>query len=286
MLKVTWFVPPAIHIVAKRRGILARSDLMLDAVQTASSDEQYEDLCAGRRDVAVTAMDNVIAWNRRGRFDDFRIVAQVEATTALSLVSKPGFENVAALKNCHLLVDSAENGFVVALRALLHDAGVSFDECTISSAGGVKQRLSSLVEGLGDATLLGSPFTEMAEQAGLRRLADVDKLYPEFPGQGVVVRAANLLACQDELGPWLDALEQARGICRSETEIAIADLLEEGAPPALAASLVGAVGGDLMPATEGLRLLIGQRRALGLVGGDATDAELVDMRFFSQPSNR
>jgi ABC-type nitrate/sulfonate/bicarbonate transport system substrate-binding protein len=278
VLKAIWFVPPVIQGHAERRGLLERAGLTVEGTLTRSSDEQFEALRDGRQDAAVTAMDNVIMWNRRPGGGDFRIVAQVEANTGISLVAQVGFGSIAALAGERLLVDSAENGFVVALRALLADAGVDFAACDVIEAGGVKDRFDRLLAGEGAATLLGPPFTEIAEAKGLRRLADADAVYPGFPGQGLVVRQRLIDQRGDDLGCWLGALEQARSECRAQPEAVAAGLAASGLPQPVAERLAGFVGERLTPSPEGLELLIGQRRRLGLPGGDASRDTLVDLR--------
>lgn len=276
MLRVIWFVPPALQVVAERRGFLADAGVTIQAAQTGSSDEQFEALRDGRQDVAMTAMDNVIMWNRRPGGGDFRIVGQVEATTAISLFACPAFDTIAALRGSRVLVDSAENGFVIALMALLADAGVAFGECTVVPAGGVKERFARLVEGDGDATLLGPPFDAMAEQAGMRRLADVDAAYPAFPGQGIVVRSGMYPERYAEMVRWLGALERARGECRRDPASAAEDLAATGLHAAIAARLAGAVADGLATDRAGVELLIAQRRQLGLPGADDGFEDLVD----------
>ena len=133
-------------------------------------------------------MDNVIHWNHRPGPRDFVVVAQVEATTPLCLVGARNIKGVHDLKGANILVDASENGFVIALRAMLDNTGLMFGDYSLTSIGGVKERFSALVEGKGDATLLGPPFDCLAIQQGLSRLASVQTMYPEFPGQGVVVR--------------------------------------------------------------------------------------------------
>lgn len=278
MLKTIWFVPPVIQVHAERRGLLERGGVAVEGTLTRSSDEQFEALRDGRQDAAVTAMDNVIMWNRRTGGGDFRIVAQVEANTGISLVAQAGFGSVAALAGRRLLVDSVENGFVVALRALLADEGVEFEACEVIEAGGVKDRLDRLLAGEGDATLLGPPFTEMAEAKGFRRLADVDAAYPGFPGQGLVVRQNLIEQRGEELGRWLGALDQARSECRAQPEAVAAGLAASGLPRAVAERLAGFVGETLTPSPEGVELLIGQRRRLGLPGGDVSSDALIDLR--------
>jgi len=272
MLKVMWFVPPAIHAVADSGGLLAAYGLHVEGIPTGSSDQQYEALLAGECDVAVTAMDNVILWNRRGRGDDFRIVAQVERTTSIALVARPEFTTVASLDGGRLLVDSVENGFVIALRMMLDDAGIAFDACTVLPAGGVKERFAALIAGDGDATLLGPPFLGMAEAAGMQCLAHADRAFPGFPGQGIVVRTGQLGDRRDEIVRWLAALEQARADIVADPLA----LMPRGATLPVATALVDAVSTTLVPDPAGIDLLVAQRRHLGLPGADAVYSTLVD----------
>lgn len=276
MLNVIWFVPPALEVVAERRNFLADAGVTIQAAQTASSDEQFEALRDGRQDVAVTAMDNVILWQRRPGGEDLRIVGQIEATTAISLFARPDFGAIPQLQRGRLLVDSAENGFVIALMALLADGGVRLTDCSFVPAGGVKERFAALLDGQGDATLLGPPFDGMAEQAGMRRLADVDVAYPGFPGQGIVLRAGLAPERRAEVVRWLRALERARAECRRDAASAAWDLAAAGVPPPVAEKLVGAAADKLAVDRAGVELLIGQRARLGLPGADATFEDLTD----------
>src|SRR3954471_17609439 len=115
VVRITWFVPPALATLAQRRGLSSAEAVQLKAVLTTSSDAQFDALTRGEMDLAVTAMDNVIGWNRRGAGWDFRMLAQVEQTTPLSVIGRPQVGSAADLEGRTVLVDSAENGFVVAL---------------------------------------------------------------------------------------------------------------------------------------------------------------------------
>lgn len=277
-LKAIWFVPPVIAGAADRAGFCAAAGVTAEGVLTRSSDEQFEALRDGRMDAAVTAMDNVILWNRRAGGSDLRIVAQIEANTGISLFARPEFTSATDLAGRRVLVDSPYNGFVVVLRAMLADAGVDWAGCEIVEAGGVKERFDQLVSGAGDATLLGPPFAEMAEAQGLRRLCDADVAYPGFPGQGLVVRQALIDARGEELSAWLGALERARAACLADPAATAAALTAGGLPLPVAQRLAGFVGETLLPSRGGIELLLGQRRALGLPGGDETYDNLVDLR--------
>jgi ABC-type nitrate/sulfonate/bicarbonate transport system substrate-binding protein len=275
-LRAIWFIPPAVHRAAERHGYLAAAGIDVEGVLTRSSDQQFEELRDGLQDAAVTAMDNVIHWNRRGGGGDFRIVAQVEADTGNTLVAAPGIGSISELAGKRLLVDSAENGFVVVLRALLADAGVDFDACTIIRAGGVKERLDAMLAGEGDGTLLGPPFIELGAARGLRSLAVASESYPTFPGQGIVVRASFIEQHGKKLEAWLAALEQGRAECRRDPAAVAQHIAAAGVPKASAEQLAGFVGKTLGVSRAGVELLIAQRRRLGLMGGDTAFDDLVD----------
>lgn len=276
MLNVIWFVPPAIHSLAQAHTLLNAGGVEVRGTPTTSSDQQFESLLDGSQDAAVTSIDNVILWNRRGRGDDFRVIAQVERTTSISLMARPGFGTIASLAGRRLLVDSAENGFVIALRMLLHKAGVAFGDCTVLPAGGVRERYTALLDGEGDATLLGPPFAGMALDAGMLCLAHADEAFPGFPGQGIVVRTSALERHGAEIAKWLEALEDARAQAVASPQLAIAGLAAHGTPAPLAARLVDAVGPSLVPVRAGIGLLVAQRRELGLPGAEAGYDDIVD----------
>jgi ABC-type nitrate/sulfonate/bicarbonate transport system substrate-binding protein len=286
VLKVIWFVPPVVHLVADRRGLLAASQVAVEGRLTGSSDEQFAALRDGGCDAVVTAMDNVVMWNRREGGGGFRIVGQVEKTTAISLMARPEIDAISSLQGRRLLVDSAQNGFVVALRMLLADHGVDFDGGEVLQAGGVKERFAALLEANGDATLLGPPFSGMAEARGMRRLADVDAAYPGFPGQGIVVRSDLPGDRRDEVVRWLAALDQARAECRRHPGEAAAALAASGLGPAVAAALVGAVGETLTPDRAGVEMIVAHRRRLGLPGGDDAYEVLVDLAILAEAGRR
>ena len=188
-LRVMWFVPPAIAVAASWQEC---ADLSLETSRTQSSDEQFAALSGGSIDAVVTSMDNVFHWNHRPGPKDFVIVAQVETTTPLSIVASPRIKSVSDLGGAKILVDAPENGFVIALRAMLNQAGLNLPDYTLTPVGGVKERYLALVKGEGDATLLGPPFDALAIKEGMHKVAEVQASYPEFPGQGLVVRKSSL----------------------------------------------------------------------------------------------
>jgi ABC-type nitrate/sulfonate/bicarbonate transport system substrate-binding protein len=278
-LGLIWFVPPPLAILAEDRGGYEPRGLTVSGVVTRSSDQQFEALVRGSADAVITAMDNVIGWNRRGVVDDLAIVAQMERTTVLSLVARPGIERIDQLAGGDMLVDSAENGFVVALRAMLNDSGIGPGRYRLSAVGGVRERLEALLAGRGDATLLGPPFDASAFANGFKLLGYVNQVYPDFPGQGLVARRSVVTHKLAALSSWLESLHEA-GIWAHEHEAAaFAQIAKRGFPePAARAMLAGILTGFEV-SRPGVDLLMHQRRILGLPGAGADYKALVDRRL-------
>lgn len=270
-LRVMWFVPPAIAIAASWQEC---AGLSLETSRTQSSDEQFAALSDGSVDAVVTSMDNVFHWNHRPGPKDFVIVAQVETTTPLSIVASPRIKSVSDLGGAKILVDAPENGFVIALRAMLNQAGLNLPDYTLTPVGGVKERYLALVKGEGDATLLGPPFDALAIKEGMHKVAEVQASYPEFPGQGLVVRKSSL-SSNPGIKLWLKALSETLALLPADLEKLRNSLSNEGLPDAAVSAMVQSVPASLTPNERGVNLLIEHRRLLGLIGSDATYDQVV-----------
>jgi hypothetical protein len=269
-IRVMWFVPPLLALVAS----LGTPAVTVHGRRNRSSDEQFDALVAGDVDAVVTSMDNVIGWNRRVGPGDFRVVAQIEQTTPLTLVSHPRLRHLHELSGSNLLVDALDNGFVIALRAMLRDAELKSDAFRLTPAGGVKERFDSLLAGEGDATLLGPPFDALAIQAGFERMITVQEKYPEFPGQGVVVRTGG--SAWPIVHEWIGALERARHDVPLNPEFARSAVTGAGLPAAVADAMIAMNPATLRPTPEGIALLVAHRQSLGLEGADNDYATIVD----------
>jgi len=279
-LRVMWFVPPTISVLAEGWGHTSAG--MLQASRNQSSDEQFERFRTNAIDAAVTAMDNIMDWNLRAGPQDFRIVAQVERTTPLSLMARAGCGVLPDLRDASILVDAPDNGFVVALRHMLAEAGLASGSYALIPSGGVKERFDALLGGQGDATLLGPPFDAMALQAGLVRLARVQDRHPEFPGQGLVVRASAIERLRPALTQWLDGLARTCERMRSNQDGAGSILSGAGFPEIALQAMLTTVPSSLVPARRGVELLIRQRREVGLPGADNNYESLVDASMLRQ----
>lgn len=279
MIRLNWFIQPPVVIVASALGLVDSRDF--EGAHNRSSDEQFDALTNGDVDLVVTAMDNVIAWNQRQGPGDFRIVAQIERTTPLHLFARPGIQVPADVHGGIALVDATDNGFVIALRALLADVGLSADDYALRPAGGVRERLDALLAGQGDCTLLGPPFDSMATQAGFERIATVQQHYPAFPGQGLVTRKSFIGPLRAQLTPWLCGLANAAQRMAIDDPAAKQALADAGNPATTLTPIASMGPNSLVPDRAGVELLIAMRRRLGLAGADDTYDMLIDSSLLS-----
>lgn len=275
-LRLLWFVPSPIAVVAQAASL--HEGVEVQARRNPSSDAQFEALRDGEVDAVVTAMDNVMDWNLRPGPQDLRIAAQLERTTPLTLMGRPGFSALSDLRRARILVDAPRNGFVVALLALLADAGLSVEELQLLPAGGVSERFDALRAGRGDATLLGPPFDAMALHAGMQSIAGVQQRYPDFPGQGLVVSASAMERLRPALQIWLAGLERARGLMASDPAFCADALKRAGFAANAVDELIAAAPRSPVPDRAGIELLIRQRLQVGLPGALVACDELMDLR--------
>lgn len=262
VLRGSVFVPPTAILVAEHLALLQRAGIDLQVTRTTSSHQQREQLIAGTHDFVVTAMDNVIVWNREGA--DLRIVAQIEQTTPLSLFARAAVASIDDLAGATLGVDAFDNGFAVVLRHLVHSRGLR--DVNYVETGGVQERFDALSAGGIDAALLGPPFDERAMDQGLSLLGRVDGLFPAFPGQGIVINRARLDEFRMPLTRLLGVLGAAISWSDSVEASTGHEILEEAGFGAVsAASAWLNRPRDLWPLLPGLALLLDMRRGLQIL---------------------
>lgn len=257
ILRQTQFVPPTLQAIASHLGFFTEGDVQLETSATRSSDQQREELLSGERDLAVTAMDNLLIWNDRG--GDFALVAQLEQTTPLGLYARPEIRGPGDLAGCRFGVDAPHNGFAIIAKHALQDVDVDYVE-----VGGVRERLQALVNGTVDATLLGPPLDEMAEDSGFAKILNVNDHYRDYPGQGLVVRRSRIPELRPLLDPYLAALNRAVIWAQGASSDQGATVLRAGGFGERSSLRAWEVRpATLIPSTAGLLTIVRLREELG-----------------------
>jgi len=142
---------------------------------------------AGKYDLALAAVDNVIAYDEgQGELDlgapaDFVALFGID-NGMLSVMASPDIADIKALKGQSVSVDAMTTGFAFVLREVLARNGVNENEVTWVKAGGGAQRLEALLKNEQKATLLNTPLDIVAEARGYKRMLRVRDVLGPYQG--------------------------------------------------------------------------------------------------------
>lgn len=179
--------------VAQEHGFFARQALDVKTINTPNSTFQLTGLIKGDFDIAMTALDNIIAY-REGQgapgADGSDLVAVMGADNGfLRLASTGDVQTVGGLKGKQLSVDSLTTGYAFVLLEIMARNGMQINrDYTTVSAGGVLQRYNDLVQKKHAATLLIAPFDVMAKAQGANVLVDASEALGSYQGLVAGVR--------------------------------------------------------------------------------------------------
>jgi ABC-type nitrate/sulfonate/bicarbonate transport system substrate-binding protein len=164
--------------VGQEKGFFKREGIEVSLELTPNSVELAKNLHAGRYDLALTSVDNVVAYDEgQGEADlggpaDFVALFGVD-NGLLSLMAAPEVKSFADLKGRTLSVDAMTTGFAFVLRDLLARHQIAESDVQIVRVGGGAQRLEALLKEEQASTLLNTPLDLVAEARGFTRLVRV-----------------------------------------------------------------------------------------------------------------
>ena len=186
---------------AERQGFFEQNGVKVSLINTPGSVFQMQGLAEGRFDIAITAIDNVIAYQEgqgEAKIPDNpdMFVFMGADNGFLSLVVGPGVKSFADLKGKKLSVDALTTGYAFVLRELVTRNGIAESEVTYERAGGVFNRFQELVKGTHAGTMLITPFDILATARGHARLAKAQEQLGAY--QGLVGAARRSWAQQNE----------------------------------------------------------------------------------------
>jgi ABC-type nitrate/sulfonate/bicarbonate transport system substrate-binding protein len=268
-LVVGAFSPSVLLSVARATGRLDAAGLAVEEVPVASSPAQFRALVDGELDAGLTSPDNVLAYrfspsNPLGGVLDVRIVSGVDRGLGLALYGRPGLSD---LRGARVGVDVPASGFALAMYALTESLGVRRDEYELLALGSTPRRLTALLAGDCDATMLNAGNELVAEEQGCVRLAAASDVCAPYLGTVLAVagdrRLAEVQALAAVLGETID--DVLAGRCQDVAVAAAADRL--GVSPELAGRYVARLrspeeglvpGGEVDPAA--LLCVAGLRR--------------------------
>jgi len=173
--------------VAQEKGMFARHGVEPKITLTPSSVFQLTGLIEGKFDIAMTAIDNLIAYREgqgEAKLDGPDLVAFMGSDDGfLRLVAVPEVKTYADLRGKTVSVDARTTGFAFVLFEMLARNGLALDrDYSIERAGGGLQRFQALLEKKHAATLLFTPFELQAEAKGFNRLGNASDVLGAYQG--------------------------------------------------------------------------------------------------------
>jgi ABC-type nitrate/sulfonate/bicarbonate transport system substrate-binding protein len=181
--------------VGQARGLFAQNGVALHVAETPGSVVQWTSLAEGRSDLAITLMDNVVAY-RKGQGEaavtvpDAIAVMAADARVMPALVTLPNIKSYADLKGQSLSVDAVLTGLALILFALLENGGLKKDDYVVVRTGGVLQRFEGLKRHEFAGALFNSPFSAQLEELGFRSLDTAASVIRNYQGHVVATRQA------------------------------------------------------------------------------------------------
>ena len=173
---------------AQQKGFFAKRGLAVDQKIAPGSQELRDGLAQGRYQIVHTAVDNAIAMAEQAKVDIVVVLGGDNGWNDLFV--QPEIKNYADLRGKTVVVDAPDTAFAFQLYKMLKMNGVAQSEITVKPVGATRFRLQAITTDKSvAASMLNMPFSFLAEQAGVKKLATaVDVIGPYLSTAGFVLR--------------------------------------------------------------------------------------------------
>jgi len=179
--------------VAQDKGWYAKYDIDLDVTPTPGSVFQLQGLIEGRFDIAITLIDNVIAY-RSGQGElplvgpDLLAFMAADTRVLPTLITLPEIERYEDLRGKTLSLDAMTTGYAFVLRAMLAHGGLAPEDYRLASIGGAQQRYDDMRAKGHAGCLLNSPFEGLLQAEGFNALDTASDVIGKYQGQVAAAR--------------------------------------------------------------------------------------------------
>lgn len=224
--------------VAHDQGLFDRRDVRVSLTTTPGSVFQWTALARGDAQLAITLMDNVVAY-REGQGAPGVVVPDAVALMALdtrsmpALVTLPTIRSYAELKGGRLAVDALLTGNALVLRRMLEHGGLADHDYRLAQAGGVTQRFEAMKRYAYAGSLFNAPLDAALRYQGYNVLDTAESVLGRFQGHVVAASHAWAQANRAAVTAFLQALADAvRWLYDPRNRIAAFDLYRRHMPGA------------------------------------------------------
>ena len=179
--------------VAQERGLFVNNGVRVTVQGTPGSVAQMTGLSEGKFEIAMTAVDNIVAYVEGqgeapiGPQSEF-FAFMGSDTGFLSLVTAPDVKAVTDLEGRTLSVDALTTGYAFVLFEILRRNGLNERDYAVAKVGGMVQRWTALRERKQDGTMLSTPYNILAKAEGFTQLAQATKVLGHYQGNVAAAR--------------------------------------------------------------------------------------------------
>ena len=190
--------------VGQEKGFFAKNGVRIVLQPTQNSVAQMTGLSSDKFDIAMTAVDNIVAYSEGqgeapiGPQPEF-VAFMGSDSGFLSLVTRPEIKKFGDLKGKTLSVDARTTGYAFVLFDILRREGLMEGNYNIVQAGGMTQRWEALRDGKQDGTLLSTPFDILAKAQGLNQLSWATQEIGPYQGIVAATKRSWALAHKNEI---------------------------------------------------------------------------------------
>src|SRR5215469_1182582 len=190
--------------VAQERGLFENNGIRVTVQATPASVAQMTGLTEGKFDIAMTAVDNIVAYVEGqgeapiGPQPEF-FAFMGSDTGFLSLVTAPDVKVIADLKGRTLSVDALTTGYAFVLLDILLRNGLHDGDYSVDKVGGMVQRWTALRERKQDGTMLSTPYNILAKAEGFIQLAQATEVIGHYQGNVAAARRSWAAANRDKV---------------------------------------------------------------------------------------
>jgi ABC-type nitrate/sulfonate/bicarbonate transport system substrate-binding protein len=179
--------------VAQERGLFSSRGIAVDVVATPGSVFQWTRLAMGYSNLAITLMDNVIAYHEgQGevpvQVPDAVAVMAADSRVMPALVTLPEIQFYSDLRGRALSIDVAATGFALLLAAMLERGGLGKGDCELVRVGGMSERFESLKRREHAGSLFNAPFIGQLKDIGFNILDTAASAVGAYQNHVVAVR--------------------------------------------------------------------------------------------------
>lgn len=200
--------------VAEALGYFRNAGVAVEVTPTPGSVFQLSGLIEGRFDLAITLVDNVIAY-RSGQGEapvvgeDLCALMAADTRVLPTLVTQPHIRRYSDLRAQTLSVDALTTGYAFVLLAMLEHGGLGRRDYRLDSIGGAQQRYHAMRDGLHAGCLLNSPFERLLEAEGFNLLDNAGDVLGRYQGQVLAARHGWAVEHRDAVSGFIRAFLDA-----------------------------------------------------------------------------